>query len=426
MRLSRGTFVLIVVCVIVIIGVLLINNNPTSAPGNTTPTASQAAGGPLFPGIDANTLVRFEIRDNRTGERTVLTRTSEDVWGLDESDQPGAGDVTSDALSGVVVDATAEAGALDESAVNTFSVQTTSGQPLDQNVVLTDIGTFLGLNATDSFESEDLASFGLDHPGYSILASAEDGTVYELHIGGANPSGNRYYAVLEQLTGADESFTATEEDTSVAEPAESADDDLGTEDQNIEGAALTEVPSVDADTAVEVAESLTEAIELGDEIQATNAASGTQIAQATEEAGAETNANANGGDAGSDANAVATQEVSGGESSGRVEQISTGAELSEVTAEPGDVNAVAEATEAVLPVTGPTPTLAPLAEPLVALQPPQTILTLPKTALDTLIALITTVPYAAPAPTEAPTLQPDPSQTEEAAPVAEATSEPAS
>jgi hypothetical protein len=334
MRMNRGTIILIVVSIAVIIGVLAINNNPTSAPGNTTPTASAQTGGPLFPGADASTLVRFEVRDNTTGARTVLTRNEADVWGLDESDQPGAGDVTSDALSGVVAEATDEAGGTTAvSPQDAFSIQTTSGQSLDQNVILTDIGSFLGLNATDSFTSDQLADFELDHPHYSILAAAADGTVYQLHVGGQNPTGIRYYAVLEPLAGAD---IATEEVSLTEEP----------------GAAL----------------------------EATIAAN------------------------------VATDEAQPAETA-----------PAEGTPEATEAAVSAEATEPAAPVFA-TPTLAPLAEPLVSLQGTQTIYTLPKTTLDTLIGLITTIPFAT--PTAVPASQvPLPEATVELVPAVETTAE---
>lgn len=429
MRLNRGTIVLLVASFVVIIGVLVINSNQANAPAATTPTASGQAGGPLFAGISANTLVRFEIRDNTTGARTVLTRSSEDVWGLEEANEGDA--FPADDASGVLVEVTAEPG--DNTVVNpqdTFSVETTSGQQLDQNAVLTDIGAFLSIEASDRFESADLEGFGLANPTHSLFATAEDGTVYVLHIGGENPSGNRYYAVLEQLAGADvseEGASATDEPLAVATIDLGPGDSQAQVSDNIQGAELSEaVEDAGEETGVDIVDNATEAAELSQMLDATNIAAGTQIA--TDEAQDETTAE--------EGEAIATQIVEEGESSGRTEQITSGDELDEATAEAGEATVgelemTAEVTAPAAPQ--PTATLAPLAEPLVVLEGAQTIYTLPKAAIDALIEFLTAPPIAQPTPQ--PTIQvPLPevtvettSEVEATAPAdAEATAEPAS
>jgi hypothetical protein len=399
MQLNRGTIVLLVASLVVIIGVLVINSNQANAPAATTPTASQQAGGPLFAGVTANTLVRFEIRDNTTGARTVLTRSSEDVWGLEEATEGNA--FPADDLSGVLVETTAEPG--DNTVVSpqdTFSVETTSGQQLDQNAVLTDIGSFLSIEASDIFESADLEGFGLVNPTHSLIATAEDGTVYVLHVGGQNPSGNRYYAVMEQAAGADvgdEGASVTDEPLAVATTILGAGDDQAQVSDNIQGAELNEaIGDQTAEAGAEIAEDVTEAAEISQMLDATNIAAGTQVA--TDEAQGETTA--------AEGEAVATQIVEEGESSGRTEQITSGDELDEATAEAGEettgeLEMTAEVTAPAAPQ--PTATLAPLAEPLVVLEGTQTIYTLPKAALDALIGFLTAPPIAQ--PTAQPTLQ---------------------
>jgi hypothetical protein len=402
MQLNRNTIALLVISLAVIIGVLLVNSNQANAPSATTPTAAEQTGGPIFAGVTANTLVRFEIRDNTTGARTVLTRSSEDVWGLDEANEGNA--FPADDASGVLVETTAEPG---ESSVvspqDTFGVETTTGQQLDQNVVLSDIGAFLSIEASDSFESDELESFGLVNPGHSLIATAEDGTIYVLHVGGQNPSGNRYYAVLEQLAGADVSeggASVTEEPLAVATIALAPGDDQAQSSDNIQGAELEEAVSGTDEAALEVVEDVTEAAEISQMLDATNIAAGTQIAtqeaegDATAEAGSE------------DSEAVATQLVEEGESSGRTEQVTSGDELSEATAEAGDetTGALEMTPEVTAPAAPqPTATLAPLAEPLVVLEGSQTIYTLPKSAVDALIAFLTAPPVAT--PTMEPTVQ---------------------
>jgi hypothetical protein len=205
---NRGTIALVVVGIIVIIGVLVINNNQANTP-DATPTASQIAGGPLFLGVTAHTLVRFEVRDNTTGARTVLARSGEDLWELEETGAPG---VTNEPPDEATVEATEAASATSEATAEataevtpeaTPAVEPITGQTIDQETVQTNLTAFLGLNAADRFESDQLADFGLDRPVYSILVTSEDGTEYVVHIGGQNPTGNRYYAVQEQVSGAE-------------------------------------------------------------------------------------------------------------------------------------------------------------------------------------------------------------------------------
>lgn len=331
MQLNRSTIVLLVASLIVIIGVLVINSNQASAPADETPTASPQTGGPVFSGVTADTLTRFEIRDNTTGARSVFTRTSDESWTLDD----------------------------------TISTTDTSGGLLDQAAVLSDIEAFLALEASDSFDSSELSGFGLVNPAHSLLASSEDGISYVLHIGGQNPSGNRYYAVLEQLAEADVTdASATEEPLAVATTIVGDDDaEAGTSD-NIQGAELTDLPDAEAT-----------------------------------------------GDPEPTPDAEATDDL----------------ELTPEVTAPAAFE--------------PTATLAPLAEPLVVLEGTQTIYTLPKTAVDALIAFLTAPPTLIPtaeATEEAPVLEataeatpeadvtPDTEATEEAARTVEATEEPAS
>jgi hypothetical protein len=370
MRLNRGTLVLLVIAAVIIIGVLVINNNQATAPADATPTSEQISE-PLFAGITSNTLARFEIRDNTTGSRTVLTRTSENVWGLDREG------VIPDPLSGVAVEATE--GADDPiiiSPEDTFAVETTGEQEIDQTAVLNNLDSFLLLTPSDSFDSDQLDGFGLDRPQYSILASSEDGQVYMLHIGGENPAGNRYYAIEELLSGADvdpAAVGATEEAQAVATEIVESGEPLSAPGDNILGAQLTEVADeTDEPDAIATVETIEEAVELGESIEATIAA------EATTESTAE-----------------ATLDVT--------EEITMPDELL------------------------PTATLAPLAEPLVILTGSQTVYVIPKTAIDALIGYLIAPPYAVPTPDPfvlpEPTVEVTMEATEEAEVADEATAE---
>lgn len=217
MRLNRGTIALVVVGLIVIAGVLVFNNNQANTP-DATPTATQQTGGPLFIDLTADTLARVEVRDNTNGARTVLMRTSEGLWELEEPDVAAL-----DALA-ATVEPTAEATDMAEVTPEaTSSPESTPEPELDQDTVLTTINGLIGLNASDRFDSDQLEGFGLDHPLYSIIVTSEDGTVYMLHIGGENPSGNRYYTVQEQLSVDDltpePSLSTEQPDTAATEEA---------------------------------------------------------------------------------------------------------------------------------------------------------------------------------------------------------------
>lgn len=155
MRLTRGTLLLIIAAVAVIVAVLLINASPASAPAAPTATAGSAAGGPLFPGLDAASVARFTVRDS-SGVSVTYARSADGVWALD-------GDTTGYTL---------DSGALD-------------GQ----------MTAFAGLSAFDTFPSDALAEFGLDAPAALITAQTSGGASVALYVGGANPTGNRRYVV---------------------------------------------------------------------------------------------------------------------------------------------------------------------------------------------------------------------------------------
>lgn len=407
MRLNRGTIALVVVGLIVIVGVLLINNRQENAP-DATPSATPQSGGPLFTDLSVDSLAQVVVRDNTNGARTVLVRTSDGLWELDE---PNASSSEAEALQALVATLQAEAEATEEADATpeaTASPEPTPDPELNQDTVLTTINGIIGLNASDSFDSDQLEGFALDQPAYSILATATDGTVYVLHIGGENPSGNRYYVVQEQLS-IDEMTpepSATAEETEVAATDEviegeavatvivEAGESLGAPGENILGGGASSVEDATEETpGVDVVENLTEAAELSEEIEATNAA----VAGVTEAAPESTEA----------ATPEATVEMT----------------------EEATLEATPEATVGPLP----TPTPEPLAQPLVTLVGTQTINTVPKTIIDQLIGFIALPPYFVPTPTptlpfEIPeiTIEATPEVTEEAAVEAteEATTEP--
>lgn len=167
MRLNRGTILLLLASVVVIVAVLVTNSQRTSAP-DVTPTATLSAGaGPIFPTIaDVNNqgnIVRFEVIDNTTNQKVVMTKDAANVWKIEESASPS--DLATDQTK----------------AVGTMSV-------------------LASLNAVDSFTTENLADFGLDQPKYTMTLTDTDNKTYTVKIGNQSPANPRYYALVDENT----------------------------------------------------------------------------------------------------------------------------------------------------------------------------------------------------------------------------------
>jgi hypothetical protein len=430
MRLNTGTIVLLVISLVVIGGVILFNNNQAAAPGNETATPTAGAGGPLFPGVDQNTVTRFEVRNNLTGQLTVMDRQADMTWTVSDREASGG------QLSGMVNSALAGA---------------SGGQQVDQTQVVGTMGVFASLAATDSFQSDaehPVSAFGLDHPEYSLMIVTQDGGVYTMHVGAKNPQGTRYYAVVQTTAG---SAAAAATDVVLSRPEEpssvvntevpEAGDDAGA---TAEATALVGAnPTLDAlATALVEATSEAEVTELAEQLStavvATNAAAGatldannaqveaqaTAIVEATSEAEATelaeqlstavvaTNAAAGATlDANNAVAAVATPAAPAGEATdvvlSRPEEPSSveNTEVPEVTGEAqaeATGEATGEATVDAAATEGAESTVEPPAEPLVSLSDPQTIYLVPASDVGNLINLITRPPYIIPTPTETP------------------------
>ncbi len=157
MRLNRGTIILTVVALVIITAVLLVNNQ-AEAPA-ITPTVA-ASGGPLFEDLAGNDIARLEVTNNTSGDRVLLTQDAGGAWTIAQATYPQNLDV-------------------------------------DQSKAQSAAGTFVLLVSDDSFESEALTDFGLASPAYVITADTRDGTRQTLYVGGQNPTGNRYYVLVE-------------------------------------------------------------------------------------------------------------------------------------------------------------------------------------------------------------------------------------
>lgn len=430
MRLNRGTIVLVVALIVVIAAVLLLNNNQAAAPGGEVTGTAVSEAVALFAGVNESTLTRLEVRDNTTGERTILLKQDVDSpWVIEEGvvgrEEPMTG-------GEVLTTGDAESNTADAAEVASL------------------IGLLSNLESADAFESEQLADFGLAEPQYTVFATTSESAVYTMHVGAQSPTNPRRYVIVEQIAGATdvtpgvpvaegpesteasatEGAEATEAIGSMIEdPGESS----GRPDDLSDSVVLEEMTS-EATEGVGVVANVTQAAAVGEMVEATNAAVGTSVAQA----GATAEATVPAGDQAEEGEAVATQIVEPGEESGAPSDQGSGAELSEVdaTAEATDEMADAEMTPEAEVEATPEPTLEPLAEPLVRLEGSYTIYVIQQTVVDRLIRLLTEPPIAEATPeattdavstdgTEDPAVEPPQTSLREETPeaTAEATAE---
>src|SRR5664279_393478 len=182
MRMNRGTILLIAALLVVIVAVLVISNQQSNAPA-ATPTVAVATG-PLLPNIPAANIVRYEVRDNTSGDFTALSKDSGGAWHLD--------------------------------ATNSLP-----GRDPDQALIATTAGQIVTINYTNTFQSDQLANFGLDHPSYTLLVTTTDGKLYTIYVGAKSPTSAGYYAVVQQ--GAAPASTAEPTAQTTAEAAATAE-----------------------------------------------------------------------------------------------------------------------------------------------------------------------------------------------------------
>ena len=160
MRLNRGTISLLAILLVVIVAVLVINNQQANAPGDATPTAAVVTG-PLLSNVAAENIVRYEMRDNNTGDFTALTRDAGGAWVID-------------------------------------STNALADRVPEQSLIDTTAGQIVAINYANSFEDSNLPTFGLDSPDYTIFVTTSDGQFYTVHIGDKQPTSPRYYTIVVQ------------------------------------------------------------------------------------------------------------------------------------------------------------------------------------------------------------------------------------
>lgn len=190
MRLNRNTVFLLVASLIVIAAALALLSSPASAPDNDISRADD--GGPLFADIISADITQFSI-----------------------SAASAAAD--SDAVSQIVFErATAEGAETDSADQDATPAWTIADRELngtiDASQIDAAISDFLELEYARRFgeETDALANFGLEAPAYTLSATTQTGDTLSLQLGTQNPSGTRYYALVDPIPAAD---TAANDDT---------------------------------------------------------------------------------------------------------------------------------------------------------------------------------------------------------------------
>lgn len=176
MRLNAQTLVLLGAAILIIVVFVVLDSQSTTTT-EATATPSGVAGA-LLEGVDVASINQFELRNHATSEYLRLSKTG-GTWNINAT------------------------------------YQTDVVAP-DDALVDGNISTYAALQYSDSFESDNLAAFGLDQPVYTLSITTADGIQHLLHIGQKNMAGNRYYAIAEEAVAdalADLSVDATVEAT---------------------------------------------------------------------------------------------------------------------------------------------------------------------------------------------------------------------
>lgn len=245
-------------------------------PFASTPTPPPSAvlnlPGPIFGDVSPFTVTGLEVRD-----------ATDDSFILVEVDENGNWVVT----DGTNVDET---------------------QETDTTVTITVISSIPTLAATDGFESEDLESLGLAEPKYVITTTLIDGTSRTLKVGDVDPSGERYYTLVDDFeqvavmpmaavdafveliaeppyiipaeSTADPEATVDPESTAEASSVEATDE---AEIQETEEAEVEETPEATEEADEEI-EAEAESVEATEEAEETPEATAEATDEATEEA----------------------------------------------------------------------------------------------------------------------------------------------
>ncbi|MDQ7026554.1 MAG: DUF4340 domain-containing protein [Anaerolineae bacterium] len=169
MRLNRGTVTFVVLLAVIIIAAVFLLRDDSESTPETTETRVPAQA--VFEDLTTDAVTALGItRQVEESEATVTAET----------------ELVPTAISLVYENETWTLENADESAAD---------REIDQTRVDQVISTLLGLRYRDSFESDNLAQFGLDAPAYDVTVTAGEET-YQLQVGNKNIGGTQYYALI--------------------------------------------------------------------------------------------------------------------------------------------------------------------------------------------------------------------------------------
>lgn len=172
MRLNRTTLIFIAALVIVggVAFALLTLTGDNS--GNDTPISTPESNVVLYPDIAPADIDSFSVE-----QRSAASETNGDA-------AEATPELSAQAVSFTRVDGTWQ-----------LVGETVPEQLLDSSALQSAIEELAGLVATDRFEADDLAQYGLDAPGTTVAFTAGE-TTYSVQLGNRTPQGTRYYALV--------------------------------------------------------------------------------------------------------------------------------------------------------------------------------------------------------------------------------------
>jgi hypothetical protein len=175
MQLNRSTLIFIA-ALIVISGVAfaLLTLTGDEADVSDTPLSTPDTNIVLYSDVTPGDIDSFSIE-----QRSSVTDTDADT-----TDAEATPDLPAQAVSFTLVDGTWQ-----------IAGENVPAQPLDGSALQSAVEELAGLVATDQFEADDLAQYGLDNATNTIAFTTGDAT-YSLQLGNRTPQGTRYYALI--------------------------------------------------------------------------------------------------------------------------------------------------------------------------------------------------------------------------------------
>lgn len=152
MRFNRNTLMFVGGLLAFIVLAVIVLNNPAGTPGaqgEVTPSTEK-----VFAAISLDAVRSLSVRENASNLSVELKQGEDGTWTVANNPNPA------------------------------------QQQTLDNAVA-----SIINIQSSDRFEAQDLAPYGLDNPTHTITIVTQENE-YTLRIGSRNPSGTRYYALV--------------------------------------------------------------------------------------------------------------------------------------------------------------------------------------------------------------------------------------